>query len=99
MNDRGMKKWRPFNSVVPGKVLLNLEEKILLPDLSPSEVEEYEEILKISMYTHSKVKITYIENGHINIIEDYVDYLEPIKKDIKLHNKKINFRQIVKVQL
>lgn len=98
MNDRGMKKWRPFNAVVPASELLNLKENVPLPNLSSYEIEEYEELLKSSMYTRSKVKITYIENGKIKIVEDYVYTIEPVKKDIFLHSKRINFRQIVKVE-
>lgn len=98
MNDRGMKKWRPFNAVVPATELLNLKENVPLPNLSSYEIEEYEELLKSSMYTHSKVKITYIENGKMKTIEDCVYTIEPIKKDIIFHSKKINFRQIIKVE-
>lgn len=98
MNDRGMKKWRPFNAVVPNSELLNLKSAVPLPNLSIEEIEEYEELLKSSFYTHSKVRVTYVENGKIQILEDYVLSIEPIKKDIFFHSKKINFRQIIKVK-
>jgi len=97
MNDRGMKKWRPFNAVVPSSELLRKEENIPLPTLSKDEKEEFEEILKDSMYTHSKVKIFFIENNKEIIIDDVVIGLDPIKKDIILKERKINFRQIHKV--
>lgn len=93
-----MKKWRPFSAVVPNRELLNTKESVELPSLSYYEIEEYEETLKSSLYTHSKVKVDYIENGRLFHLEDYVTSIEPIKKDITFHTKKINFRQIVKVQ-
>ena len=98
MNDRGMKKWRPFNAVVPNSFLKNSPESIELPSLSDEEIWEFEELLKVSMYTHSKVKITYIENAKIKEIDDYVMSIDPVKKDIYLKSKRINFRQIVNVQ-
>lgn len=98
MNDRGMKKWKPFNAVVSSKELLNGEEYLLLPELSECEIMEYEEILVISMYTHSKVKIIYIENGQKKEITDYVINFDTIKKNIYLNSKTINFRQICKVE-
>lgn len=98
MNDRGMKKWRPFNSVVPTKVLLERDESLPLPILSEDEIKEIEEILKSSMYTHSKVKIFFIENGQKKEILDYVMSFDSISKNIILKSRKINFRQIYKVK-
>ncbi len=97
MNDRGMKKWRPFNAVVSAKELLAKPADDEFPNPSKDEMEEYEEILKTSMYTHSKVKISFIENGSKKSIEDYVVDLDPIKKDVKLKTRKLNFRQIYSV--
>ena len=34
MNDRGMKKWRPFNAVAPSKEFLKRESNIEIPSLS-----------------------------------------------------------------
>ncbi len=97
MNDRGMKKWRPFNSVVSSKELLMKPANDDFPDITDDEIQEYEEILKKSMYTHSKIRITYIENASKKVIEDFVVDLDPIKKNVILKTKKINFRQIYKV--
>ncbi len=97
MKDRGMKKWRPFNSVATAAELLGSPEPVSLPSLSSYEIEECEEMLKSSLYTHSKVRVTYIENGKLCTLEDYVVSLDPIKKDIIFSHKKINFRQLVAV--
>lgn len=94
-----MKKWRPFNAVVPGYELKKKETIIPFPNLLEDELMEFEEILKSSFYTHSLIKITYIENNTIKEISDYVVKLDPIKKDVILKTKKINFRQIIKVQM
>lgn len=93
-----MKKWRPFNSVVPTKVLLESDEYIPLPSLSEDEIKEAEELLKSSMYTHSKIKITFIENGKLKTILDYVISFDSITKNVFLKTRKINFRQIKRIE-
>lgn len=98
MKDRGMKKWNPFNAVATKNELLVKPDNFEFPNLSETEIEEYEEILKGAMYTHSKVKITYIEAGSKKCIDDFVERLDEIKKDVILKTKKINFRQIYKVK-
>lgn len=98
MNDRGMKKWRPFNAVVPNEVLLKSEKKVIFPSLSEDDIQEFESAIKISLYTHSKVKIKYIENGQLLNLEDYVLSVDPVNKDIFFSLKKINFRQIVDIR-
>lgn len=98
MQDRGMKKWRPFNAVVPGYELKKKETIIPLPDLLEDELIEFEEALKASLYTHTLIKITFIEDNTIKEITDYVIKLDPIRKDVILKKQKINFRQIVKIQ-
>ncbi len=98
MNDRGMKKWRPFSSVVPSRELKYAPSSVPLPDLSEGQIEEYEEFLKFSLYTHSSLKVTYIENANIFHMEDYVTRFDQIKKDIYFSKKKLNFRQIVEIE-
>ena len=98
MNDRGMKKWRPFNSVVPSRVLLKREENIQLPELSEDEIEEFSGYLLDSMYTHSEIKITFIENNRIEKLEDYCIRFDTVSKTIFLSTRKINFRQIKKIE-
>lgn len=98
MNDRGMKKWQPFNALASRNELLTKPSCDNVPVLSKDEITEFEEILKGAMYTHSKVNISYIEKGSKKTIEDYVENLDPIKKDIILKSKRINFRQIYKVK-
>lgn len=98
MKDRGMKKWRPFNAVSASDELLIKPQNCDFPNLSETEIAEYEEILKSAMYTHSEVKITYIEGGSKKCITDFVEDLDDVKKDVILKSKKINFRQIYKVK-
>lgn len=98
MIDRGMKKWRPFNAVTSREELLKRPDNYEFPNLSEEEIASFEEILTKSMYTSLKVRITYIENGSKKSTEDYVERIDEIKKDVILKSKKINFRQIYKVE-
>ncbi|HBA37953.1 MAG TPA: hypothetical protein DCY94_04460 [Firmicutes bacterium] len=99
MKDRGMKKWRPFKAISDMEEMFVKPNNCGFPNLSESEIAEYEETLKNAMYVHSQVKITYIEGGSKKCITDFVVELDDVKKDIILKTKKINFRQIYKVTL
>ena len=98
MSDRDFKKWKPFNSVVPAKELLKREDHFEVPTHSKDEILEFEEKLKTSMYLKSLLEITYIENNKLYTIKDYVIRLDPLKKNIYIKNKVINFRQIYKIK-
>mgnify|MGYP003311641116 CR=1 FL=1 len=61
MRDRGMKKWKPFNAVVPSSYLKN-QETLPVPSLSENEILECEELLKKSLYT-KKINIKMYKIG------------------------------------
>lgn len=98
MKNRDEIKWKPFNSVVPASYLLKNDESVVRPNLSTDEINEYEEILKKSLYLSSPITIKYIENNKIMEITDYVIKLDPLKKNIYLSQKTINFRQIYHIK-
>lgn len=98
MNSRDEKKWKPFNAVVPARVLLEKDTREQIPTLSKDMVMEFEERLKESMYLKSLLKIYYIENGKRCSINDYVVGLDPLKKNVFLKTKTINFRQIYDIR-
>lgn len=97
MNNREYKKWRPFNSVVSARELISNNEKVPTPSLSKDEITEYEELLKESLYLKNNLTIIYLEKGTTKEITDFVIKLDPIKKNIVLSTKTINFRQILKI--
>lgn len=98
MNDRNFKKWKPFNSVISTKSLLDKCDHLEVPVHSKDELEDFEEKLKMSLYLKSKIEITYIENNTYKTIVDYVVKLDPLKKNVYLTNKTINFRQICNIK-
>lgn len=98
MKDRGIKKWRGFNAVVPLDDILESSANIKAPEHSIEEIEEYEELLSTSLYTHSKIKVKYIENSRICELEDYVVKIDSIKKDVYFKTNKVNFRQVIEIK-
>ena len=98
MKDRGMIKWKPFNAVVPSKTLLKDLPKVKKPNLSQDEIENYEEIIKISLYDDTPIEITYLYKNTIKKDIKTVIKLDSINKNIFFKDKtKINFRQIYKI--
>lgn len=98
MIDRGMKKWKPFNSVVPSSELKNTDV-LKEPSLSENEILYFEELLKQSLYTKIKLKITFLYNNKKLCKEKTVKRINNVNKNIYFtDNTYINFRQIYKVE-
>ena len=99
MNDRGMKKWAPFNSVIPSSELFISDKPIPMPNLSEGEISYFEELLKTSLYTGEKLLIKYIKRNKIFEEEKIVKKIDNVYLNITfLDNTKINFRQIYKIK-
>ena len=97
MRDRKNLKWKPFNAVVSGSELRN-KEILKIPNLSQNEILEFEELLKSSLYTGEKIRITYLRsNNKVSEIKT-VKRINPINKNIYFTDYSIiNFRQIYKI--
>ena len=99
MNDRGMKKWAPFNSVIPSSELFISDKPIPMPNLSEGEITYFEELLKESLYTGLRICIKYINRNKIFEEEKVVKKIDSVNLNIFfLDNTKINFRQIYKIK-
>ena len=99
MNDRGIKKWNPFNSVVPSSELFKSNKPLKRPNPSESEITYFEELLKESLYTGQRICIKYINRNKIYEEEKIVKKIDSVNLNIFfLDNTKINFRQIYKIK-
>ena len=100
-NDRGMIKWAPFNSVVNSnqvvKELIRERQKIKQPEISNEDIEKIENEIINAYYTKTKVKIIYYENGYLLNIISKIKKIDQIYKMIYLDNKRLLFKQIVKI--
>ncbi len=101
MNDRGMIKWAPFNSVVNSKRIineLNIEkQKVRMPELSNEDEEKIENDIINAFCTKCNVDITYYENGYLLNIISKIKKIDHIYKMIYLDNKRLLFKQIIKI--
>lgn len=102
MNDRGMVKWAPFNSVINGSEILkeiNFEKcKVTKPILSEEQIRELEEKIITAYSGNILTSIYFYKNGHINIINGRITKLDSVNKIIIIDNKsKIYFNNIINI--
>ena len=101
MNDRGMIKWAPFNSVVNSKEMTNElikeRQKVNIPELSDDNYHDIEDTIVKAYFTKAAVTITYFENGYLYTITDKIKKIDQIYKLIYLNTKKLLFKQIIKI--
>ena len=87
MNDRGIKKWQPFNSLgntLKIKQELNKQKiKTSMPLLSEDQLEKIENNIKEAYYNKDLIIIHYYLNGNI------------IKKQTKIKNINYNSKKII----
>lgn len=102
MNDRGMIKWQPFNSVINTRKLVdNLEEKrnlVQRPILSEEQLDEINNKIFYAYYNKTKVSIKYYLGGHIYTKEGQINKIHIEQKYILLGNHIIYFAQILSVK-
>lgn len=102
MNDRGIVKWAPFNSVINGNHLLdeiNYERnRISKPILSEEQIADLEENIITAYSERSIINLYFYKNGCINIINGQITKLDPVNKIITINNKtRIYFNNIIDI--
>ena len=102
MNDRGMVKWAPFNSVINGSEILKEikfeKNKVAKPILSEEQIRELEEKIITAYSGNILTSIYFYKNGHINIINGRITKLDSVNKIIIIDNKsKIYFNNIINI--
>lgn len=102
MNDRGIVKWAPFNSVINGNQVLNEinyeRNKISKPILSEEQITVLEENIITAYSERSIINLYFYKNGCINIINGQITKLDPVNKIITINNKtRIYFNNIIDI--
>lgn len=102
MNDRGVIKWAPFNSVINGNEVLEEikfeKSKITKPILSEEQVANLEEKIIIAYSGKVLISLYFYKNGYINIINGRITKLDSVNKIIIINNKtKIYFDNIIDI--
>lgn len=103
MNDRGMIKWQPFNSVVSNKeiltTLLKEKSKQSKPEMSEEEINIIEKQIINAYYMQSITNITYYKNGYLLKIKGKIKKIDKTYNLIYLENIKLLFQQIINITL
>ena len=101
MQDRGYKKWAPFNSVMNDKILINEilknKNKINKPTLSEDQIEFLNEKIFEAYTNHLKVKLSIFKNMNIIELIGYINNINVSKKSITFNNSYIYLNQIVDI--
>lgn len=101
MNDRGMIKWEPFNSVAPSSRIIsdvmNEKNKVKKPILSEDQLHEIEKRLMEAFSANIEIDLVYYENGYLRTILDKIKKIDYVGKKIYLLSKIIYFNQILSV--
>lgn len=103
INDRGMIKWQPFDSVTSTKKLcydiLQKKNYQHVPLLSEDQLNDIEELIINSYYNKEIIIITYYFDGKILIKEAKIKYLDKYKKQLILNDTAIiHFKQIINIK-
>lgn len=103
MNDRGMKKWAPFNSLTnTNKMKHDLNKQkisIKMPILSEDQLEKIDNNIKEAYYNKDIINIEYYLNGAIINKKGKIKLIDYNKKQIILSdNTKLYYKQIINVK-
>lgn len=102
MEDRGMIKWQPFNSLINGNEVINsiLKEKgkIKKPIISEEEKSEIEAKIIDAYFTQIIVNITYFKNGNLTKVEGKIKKIDQVYKLVYLNEAKLLFNQIISIE-
>ena len=101
--ERGIIKWRPFNSVINTKKMLEEESLnqhyIEMPELSEEQLYYIQNKIEFSYYSKIKVTINYFKNNHIFKITGQIKKIDNVNHLIKLNdNTTLFFNQIINIQ-
>lgn len=103
MNDRGIIKWMPFQSLPQEEVLkkiLKEKERVSKPILSKEQQEELEKYLIEAFYEQIPITLTIYKGGFIKKITSRVIQLNSSDDTILLEQQqKISFYQILEIEL
>lgn len=104
MSDRKMIKWQPFDSVMNSKKIVNElnfnKGKINIPILSEEQLLEIENNIIKAYECDLFIKIKYLKNGDVFLMNEKIKYIDKIKKRITFKNYSIvYFTQIINASL
>lgn len=101
MQDRGYKKWAPFNSLINDKKVINeLNQRYEIqkkPILSEDQIEFLNEKIFDAYTNHYKINLIIYKNMRIIKLVGFVNNINVQNKYIIFNNIHIYFNQLLKV--
>ncbi len=103
MIDRGIIKWRPFDSVYSSKSIIkeimSEKNKVDFPILSEDQLNYIEEQIIFAYNSKLIIKLQYYFNGYIFNITGTIDKIDKNNKKIFIKNTPLYIKQIIKTSL
>ena len=101
MNERGMKKWAPYKSLIEQEKYLKKAHQdnnvVKKPTLSSDEAEYINEILV--NYHGEELEITFWRNDKLNTMSTILVKIDPVNKKIILPERKtIYFSELISLE-
>jgi hypothetical protein len=98
---RKMIKWKPFNTLLKYKDILEIEKKRQLVDkpvIMEDRIYEINDVLK-SVNSSTLVRVKYFNKGMLLYKEGYVSKIDTIEKYILIDRFRIYFRELIKIEV
>lgn len=98
---RGMIKWNPFNTLLNSKDLNNILEKRNItnkPIIMEDRTIEINNIIIDSLNNLKKIKLYSFNKGILKNTIGFINKINPIEKYILINNKRIYFKDIIKIE-
>ena len=100
MKDRGMKKWAPYASLIEQKGTVQEmkgdKRKVQKPLLSQEQAEDINRFM-VQLKKGQSVRITYFNEGHIQLIQGVIQRLDFDAKTLVIEGTTLSFRQITAI--
>ena len=101
MQDRGYKKWQPFNSIINGnqivQEIIKNKTKVIKPTLSEEQIELLNDKIFEAYTNHIKIKLFIFKNMNIIELIGYINNINETKKYITFNNSYIYLNQIINI--
>ena len=100
MNDRGMKKWAPYASLIEQKGSLAMmrheRSKVKRPHISADQAELIER--QLVAYDGSALTITFFDDGFIKTCRTKIIRIDPLLRQIECEERRIAYKDILSLQ-
>lgn len=98
--DRGMIKWKPFNTLLNSNDMHMIElerKKIDKPVIMEDRILEINDVLTMAITENMQIKVKYFSKGFLLNKSGTIDKVNILEKYILVNNARIYFRDIINI--